>query len=48
MATVLKHGLAMGPIGEASPSRATELLEFIVDDQLSGNEETQAAQQKRH
>lgn len=40
MTTVLEHGLAMRPIGEASPSGAAKLLEFIVDGQLSDNEET--------
>lgn len=40
MTTVLEHGLAVRPIGEASPFGAAELLELVVDDQLSKNEQT--------
>lgn len=47
MASVLKHGPAMGPIAEAGPSRAAKLFELVVCDQLSDDDETQAAPEKR-
>jgi hypothetical protein len=41
MATVLQHRPAMRPITKASPTRATELTKFGVDDQLLDDEQAE-------